>query len=129
MARPNKIWFRKDIGWWMVTLSGEKIRLAEGRGNKRRAEQKFHELAAVRTCAPEGASARVADVIEAFLAWSKIHLSEETNRNSIWYGQMFSEHCGYLSAAEACQQIGPSPRESLEHGATSQTSALPDRNY
>jgi hypothetical protein len=19
MARPNKIWFRKDIGWWMVT--------------------------------------------------------------------------------------------------------------
>ncbi len=34
MARPNKIWFRKDVGWWMVNLGGEKVRLAEGRENK-----------------------------------------------------------------------------------------------
>jgi len=28
MARPNRIWFRKDIGWWMVTLGGKKNRLS-----------------------------------------------------------------------------------------------------
>ena len=27
-ARPNKIWFRKDVGWWMVTFNGKRIRLA-----------------------------------------------------------------------------------------------------
>jgi integrase len=54
----------------------------------------------VRTRAPEAPSARVADVIEAFLAWSKLHRSEETNRNYIWYGQKFSEEVGYLQAVE-----------------------------
>ena len=48
MARPNKIWFRKDIGWWMVTLGGQKVRLVQGRENKKLAQDKFHELAAVR---------------------------------------------------------------------------------
>ncbi len=100
MARPNKIWFRKDIGWWMVTLGGEKIRLAQGRESKKLATQKFHELAVVRAHSPEAASARVADVIEAFLAWAGAHLSEESLRNYTWYGQMFSEACGYLAASE-----------------------------
>ena len=40
MSRPNKIWFRKDIGWWMVTLAGRKVRLAQGREQKKLAEQK-----------------------------------------------------------------------------------------
>jgi hypothetical protein len=31
MPRPNKVWFRKDVGWWMVTLGGKKLRLVEGR--------------------------------------------------------------------------------------------------
>jgi integrase len=100
MSRPNKVWFRKDVGWWMVTLGGKKIRLAEGRQNKKIAEQKYHELAAVRTQAPESATARVADVIEAFLAWSKLHRSDETNRNYLWFGQAFSEHSGDLVASE-----------------------------
>jgi hypothetical protein len=43
MARPNKIWFRKDVGWWMVTIDGRKLRLAQGRQNRKLAEQKFHE--------------------------------------------------------------------------------------
>ena len=100
MSRPNKIWFRKDIGWWMVTLAGRKVRLAQGREQKKLAEQKFHELMAVRTEAPESPKARVADVIEAFLAWCKRHRGDETNRNYMWYGQQFSERCGYLVAAE-----------------------------
>lgn len=98
MSRPNKIWFRKDVGWWMVTLGGRKMRLAQGRKNRRLAQEKFHELAALCTRAPESCSARVADVIEAFLVWTKIHRSPETSRNYLWYGQKFSEHCGYLLA-------------------------------
>lgn len=47
MARPNRIWFRKDIGWWMVTLGGTKTRPVRRRENRRLAEQKFHELAAL----------------------------------------------------------------------------------
>ena len=31
MPRPNKIWFRKDIGYWMVPMAGKMVRLAEGR--------------------------------------------------------------------------------------------------
>ena len=39
-------------------------------------------------------------MIEAFLAWSKIHRSDETNRNYIWYGEKFAEAAGYLLVAE-----------------------------
>jgi hypothetical protein len=38
MGRPNKTWFRKDTGWWMVTLGGVKTRLAEGKKNRKLAE-------------------------------------------------------------------------------------------
>ena len=100
MSRPNKIWFRKDVGWWMVTIAGEKIRLAQGKKNRKEAEQKFHEVIAGRSQAPESPTARVADVIEAFLAWTTIHRSSETNRNYLSYGQSFSEHAGYLQTSE-----------------------------
>ena len=46
MPRVNKIWFRKDTGWWMVTLGGRKERLVKGRPYRKEAQQKFHELAA-----------------------------------------------------------------------------------
>jgi integrase/recombinase XerD len=100
MARPNKIWFRKDTGWWMVTLDGKKVRLAPGKSDRKVAEQKFHELKAVQSRPADRCDARVADVIESFLEWSKVHRSTETCRNHVWYGQQFSEHCGYLKATE-----------------------------
>jgi hypothetical protein len=96
MSRPNKIWFRKDVGWWMATAGGKKLRLAEGRENKKLAERKFHELA-VRHQAPESPAARV---IEAFLGRTKLHRSPETNRSYVWYGQLFAEHSGLLLASE-----------------------------
>ena len=96
MPRPNKVWFRKDIGWWMVTLAGEKVRLAQGRPNKKLAEQKLHELLAVRHQAPQSPTARVADVIESFLASNRSQLSEETMRSYDWYGQAFAEHSGLV---------------------------------
>lgn len=96
MPRPNHIWFRKDVGWWMVTVGGRKVRLAAGRANRAAAERKFHELMAVRPEPAEAITARVADVVEAFLEWAKIHLSDDSNRNYIWYGQSFSEHAGFV---------------------------------
>lgn len=100
MPRPNKIWFRKDIGWWCVTFAGQKVRLAEGRENKKAAERKFHELKAIEPQAPESPAARVADIIEAFLAWAERHRSPETLRNFNWYGQMFAERWGYLQVSQ-----------------------------
>ena len=48
MPRPNKIWFRKDTGCWMVTIAGKRVPLAKGRENRKLAQQKFHELAVQR---------------------------------------------------------------------------------
>jgi hypothetical protein len=81
MPRPNKPWFRKDIGWWMVTLNGKKTRLVEGKQNRKLADQKFHELKAVTPQAPESPASRICDVIESFLAWSRPRLSADTMRN------------------------------------------------
>jgi hypothetical protein len=70
MARPNKVWYRSDIGWWMVTLDGEKVRLLQGpkdEHHRQLAEEQFVELRRVRRVAPQSAGARTADVVEAFL--------------------------------------------------------------
>ena len=99
MPRLNKIWFRKDTGWWMVTLGGKKIRLVEGRDNRKQAERKFHEMKAVVAQASEAPTARVVDVIEAFLDWAETHMGAESRRNLTWYGEMFAEHSGYLLAS------------------------------
>lgn len=101
MARPNKIWFRKDIGWWMVTLNGEKVRLAQGRENRKLAERRFHEIKATQARPMEVVSnLRIADVIDAFLDWAALHRSPESLRNFKWYGQKFSEQFGYLPAVD-----------------------------
>lgn len=100
MARPNKPWFRKDIGWWMVTINGEKIRLAEGRRNRQEAQRVFHELMAVRANRPEAGTARTADVVEAFLGYVERHLSSETYRGYHFYCQKFAEAWGYVPARE-----------------------------
>jgi hypothetical protein len=78
MPRPNKVWFRKDIGWWMVALSGKKHRLTESRQNKKLAEQKFHKLVAVRPKASDSPAARVTDIIARFLSYMRPNVSAET---------------------------------------------------
>ncbi len=101
--RPNKVWYRSDIGWWMVTMGGEKIRLVEGpkdEHHRQLAEEQFVELRRVRRTAPQAISARTADVVEAFLAWSRQNLSEDTHRVNRYYCQLFAEHCGQVQARE-----------------------------
>ena len=79
MPRPNKIWFRKDTGWWMVTIASKKVRLAQGRKNKKAAEQKFHELMLTRHQNPDAGDPRVVDLVEAFLVYSEKRFPERTN--------------------------------------------------
>jgi integrase len=103
MARPNKVWYRKDVGWWMVTLGGEKVRLVKGpedEHHRQLAEEKFVEVRWLRRVAPQSAGARTADVVEAYLAWSRQNLSEDTHRVNCYYCQLFAEHCGTVPARE-----------------------------
>jgi len=103
MARPSKVWYRSDIGWWMITLGGEKIRLIQGLKDKEHellAQEKFGEVLKTRRQAPQALTARTADVIEAFLAWSRGNLAEDTHRINRYYLQLFAEHCGTVPARE-----------------------------
>lgn len=100
MPRTPRPWFRKDLGYWMVILNGERIRLAKGRENRKQAEQAFHELMATRAVDPEATDARVADFIEAFLQDVQVNRSAETLRGHRFYCQSFAEACGYLAARE-----------------------------
>jgi integrase len=78
----------------MVTIAGKKVPLSR---DKAEAERKFHELMATRAVAPESPKARVADVIEAFLAWSSSHVAEETQKQYLFFGQKLAEECGRLA--------------------------------
>jgi integrase len=103
MARPAKVWYRSDIGWWMITLGGEKTRLVQGPNDehhKQLAEEKYIELRKLRRTAPEAVGSRTADVIEAFLHHSRVHFAADTHRLNKYYCQLFAEACGQVLARE-----------------------------
>lgn len=103
MARPARPWHRKQTGWWMVELDGNQVKLVEGpKDEKHRllAEEKFAELRKLHRVAPQSPTARTADIIESYLAWSRRHLSPDTHRVHLYYGQLFAEHCGTVAARE-----------------------------
>lgn len=96
MARTPKPWFRKQTGWWMVTLGGRQHKLAQGRENKTLARQEFHKLMLISAEAPESAEANVASICDAFLQWSERNQASETYRGYFFYVQSFCEAAGYL---------------------------------
>lgn len=103
MARPAKVWYRADIGWWMITLGGRKTRLLKGpEDDKHRelAEEKYVELRKLRRLTPESVTSRTADVIEAFLVHSRLNHAADTYRGHKYYCQLFAEHCGQVLARE-----------------------------
>ena len=83
MARTPKPWFRKQTGWWTVTLGGVKHKLAEGRQNKKAAQTKFLELQLLVPEAPGSSDTRVASICEAFLVWCERHQAAETYRGQL----------------------------------------------
>jgi integrase len=124
MARTPKPWFRKQTGWWMVTLGGEQKKLAEGRDNKKAALKKFHELQLLVAEAPESADMRVASVCDAFLQWSERHQAAETYRGYSFYVQCFCEACGYLPVADLRPYHVTKWMDSKAWGPTSQFNAV-----
>jgi integrase len=103
MSRPARVWFRSDIGWWMITLGGEKTRLLQGLNDdhhRQLAEEKYIELRKLRRSAPESVVSRTADVIEAFLHHSRVHFATDTHRLNKYYCQLFAEACGEVLARE-----------------------------
>lgn len=89
MARTPKPWYRKQTGWWMVTLGGVQHKLAEGRKNKKAAQANFCELSLLIAEAPQSNDARVISVCDAFLQWSERHQSPETYRGYRFFIQSF----------------------------------------
>ena len=127
MPRPNKIWFRKDVGWWMITVAGKRIRLAQGRQcKKEKAQQKFHELAAERAQAPESPTARVADVIESVprLRPKFTLAARETNRNYIWFLAVRFTRTLWLSRSCGTEADPRHPLEWTRRDGTKQLSGM-----
>src|SRR5262245_37381587 len=100
MARPHRIWFREQKGYWCVKIGGKQVVLAKGKENKAAAEQRFHEIMAKGARPPESVTARTADVIEAFLRHSRIHFAEDTHKMNRYYGQLLAEACGQIPARD-----------------------------
>ncbi len=48
MPQTPRPWFRKQTGWWMTQVGGKQQKLAQGKENKRAAEQKFRDLLTLR---------------------------------------------------------------------------------
>ncbi|HEY1189168.1 MAG TPA: hypothetical protein VGE74_16050 [Gemmata sp.] len=79
MARPAKPWFREQTSWWMVKIDGTQTKLLQGprdEAHRLLAEEKFAELRKLIRVAPQASTARTADIVEAYLAWSRQHLSD-----------------------------------------------------
>lgn len=103
MARPNKVWYREQTGWWMIKLGGDQVKLIKGPNDEHHrqlAEEKFVEMRKLRRIAPQSSTARVADVIEAYLQHSQAHLAEDTHRGNRYYLQLFAESAGTVPARE-----------------------------
>lgn len=73
MARPNKMWFRKDRGTWYVRIDGTLHNLGK---DKAAAEKQFHKLK-LQESPPPACTSAVA-IFDAFLAWAKANKAERT---------------------------------------------------
>jgi len=99
-------------------------KLVKGRGNKKAAQTKFHELSLLIAEAPQSSGARVADISEAFLLWSERHQSSETYRGYHFYVQSFCEACGYVPARDLKPYHVTQWIDSKTWGPTSQFNAV-----
>ena len=86
-GREHHVEHRADIGWWMITLGGEKTRLVQGPNDddhRELAEEKYVELRKLRRLSPEAVVSRTADVVEAFLLHSRLnHAADHLSRTQV----------------------------------------------
>jgi len=73
MARPSKLWFRKDRNAWFATIDGVRHNLGK---DKTAAEKQFHKLKA--SDQPILASTLAIEVFDKFLDWTQMNKAPRT---------------------------------------------------
>jgi len=106
MARTPRPWYWKERAAWYVTLNGKRLRLAQGKANKKLAETKFHELMLEvgLNPAPESDRPTVVSVVEAFLAHAERHFDARSFYERKAILQRFAEAHGFRLVAD-CRPI------------------------
>lgn len=103
MARSAKPWFNRQKNCWMVWLNGQRVKLAEGKKNKKAAQDRYDELRfeASRNPHPDSGAATVASVIERYQQFADKRLAETTKKTRWPYLQSFAEAHGWRSTGDA----------------------------
>jgi integrase len=97
MPRQPRPWYRAQTDWWMVQVGGQQQKLVKGKGSRRAAQKKFHELMLERekNPAPTSGEPTVASIIETYLGHAARHLGAETLYQRQLYLQGFAEVHGW----------------------------------
>jgi len=103
MARNAKPWFYARTGWWTAWIDGNRVPLAEGKKNKKAAEDRLKDLQylARHNPHPDDGHQTVASVIERYMAVVFPTLAAETRKTRKNYLQNFAEAHGNRRLPEA----------------------------
>ena len=103
MARAAKPWFNRQKNCWMVWSNGKREKLAEGRSNKKAAQDRLIELRfeTNRNPHPDAGQPTVASVIERYQTFAEKRLSTSTQATRQPYLQSFAEAHGWRNIADA----------------------------
>lgn len=97
MARSARPWFCAQTGWWKVWQNGKRVRLVEGKANKKAAHDALQDLlyTARHNPSPDSPEQTVVSVIERYLEVAAPSLAANTQQFRIMYLQSFSELHGW----------------------------------
>ena len=104
MGRKAKPWFYAENGCWMAYIAGKRVKLAEGKKNKKAAQDRLTELLYLgsKNPAPEN-DQTVASVIERYIAIVFPTLAKNTVSGRNCYLQSFAEEHGWRLVS-ACRK-------------------------
>ncbi len=102
MARSAKPWFCAQTGWWKVWQNGKRVRLVEGKANKKAAQEALQDLlyTARHNPVPDSPEQTVVSVIERYLEVAAPTLAVQTQRFRMMYLQSFSELHGWRKVSD-----------------------------
>lgn len=97
MARSAKPWFCAQTGWWKVWLNGKRVRLIEGKANRKAAHDALQDLLYIarHNPTPDAPAQTVVSVIERYLEVAVPALAPQTQQLRTMYLQSFCELHGW----------------------------------
>jgi hypothetical protein len=103
MARNAKPWFYARTGWWTAWIDGKRVPIAEGKRNKKAAEDRLKDLQYTARHNPHPDSGRhtVASIIERYLDVPFKTLAGESQKARQHYLQSFAEAHGFRPVVDA----------------------------